>query len=66
MAGFDKIDQILEKYGLRQEVELNRKKVRVFFNGKTAVMESWKASKLACELNEINPHLRLIVQDAEE
>lgn len=66
MAGFDKIDQILEKYGLRQEVELNRKKVRVFFNGKTAVMESWKASKLAFELNEINPYLRLIVQDAEE
>lgn len=66
MAAFDKIDQILEKYGLREEVELNRKKVRVFFNGKTAVMESWKASKLAAELSEISPLLRLIVQDAED
>lgn len=62
---FEKIDQILEKYGFT-EVELNRKKVKVWFKGKTAVMESWKASRLAAELNAINPYLRLIVQDAEE
>lgn len=62
----DKIDQILDKYGFKPEVELNRKKVKVFFNGKTAVMESWKAGKLAAELTAINPHVRLIVQDVEE
>lgn len=62
---FEKIDQILEKYGFT-EVDLNRKKVKVFFHGKVAVMESWKASKLAAELTVIDPYLRLIVQDAEE
>lgn len=67
MSEFDKIDQILDKYGLKQEeVELNRKKVKVWFKGKTAVMEYWKASRLAAELNAINPYLRLIVQDVEE
>lgn len=62
----EQIDKILEKYGLTQEVDVNRKKVKVFFNGKTAVMESWKAARLHAELTAINPYLRLIVQDVED
>jgi len=67
MSKYNQIDGILEKYGLKQEeVQLNRKKVKVWFNGKTAVMEYWKAARLEAELNAIDPYLRLIVQDVEE
>jgi hypothetical protein len=66
MDEYEQIDQILKKYGLTQEVELNRKKVKVFFNGKSAVMEYWKACKLEAELTAINPYLRLLVQDVED
>lgn len=66
MDKYDQIDKILEKYGLTQEVEPNRKKVRVFFNGKTAVMETWKAHKLDAELTTIDPYLKILVQDVED
>lgn len=67
MSKYNQIDVILDKYGLKQEEpELNRKKVKVWFHGKTAVMEAWKAARLDAELNSIDPYLRLIVQDVEE
>ena len=66
MGDFEKIDQILDKYGLTQEVEPTRKKVRVFFHGRTAVMEAWKAWRLDDELSAINPYLKILVQDVKE
>lgn len=67
MDMYEQIDNILEKYGLKEEEPvLNRKKVKVWFRGKSAVMETWKAHKLDAELTAINPYFRLLVQDVED
>ena len=38
MDKYEQVDNILDKYGLTEDTELNRKKVKVWFNGRTAVM----------------------------
>lgn len=66
METHEQIDGILEKYGLTKEEELNCKMVKVWFRGRSAVMESWKAARLHAELTAINPYFRLLVQDVED
>ena len=67
MDKYEQIDQILEKYGLKEEEPvLNRKKVKVWFRGKSAVLECWKACRLEAELTAIDPYFRLIVQEVED
>lgn len=66
MDTYEQIDGILEKYGLNKEEEPNCKRVKVWFHGRSAVMESWKAARLHAELTAINPYFRLLVQDVED